>query len=69
MEREEILIKVIKQQAELFLLDAREFFPFGTCLGPHDEIIPIAAYMDDKDDRPKSQPLIEMLENSIQFIP
>ena len=66
MDREETLIKVIKQQAEIFLLAAREFFPFGTCLGPNDEIIPIAAYIDKKDDRPQSQPLIEMLENSLK---
>lgn len=65
MDNYERLIHAIKQQAEIFLLDAREFFPFGSCVGRENEIIPIAAYIDDKDDRPESQQLIEMLENGI----
>ncbi|WP_426670939.1 hypothetical protein ACPPVU_06840 [Mucilaginibacter sp. McL0603] len=66
MENTEILVKVIKQQAEVFLLDAGEFFPFGTCIGKDNAIIPIAACIEDENDRPESEPLIEMLENNIK---
>jgi hypothetical protein len=66
MDNDEILLKVIKQQAEIFLLDAGEFFPFGTCINKENKIIPTAAYLEDEDDRPESQPLIEMLEGSLK---
>jgi hypothetical protein len=66
MNSQEALISIIKQQAEIFLLDAQEFFPFGTCIGHDKEIIPIAAYIEDENDRPKSDPLIDTLESSIK---
>lgn len=61
-----ILVKVIKQQAEVFLLNAREFFPFGTYINSKNEIVPFSAYIEDVNDRPKSQPLIDMLERGIR---
>ena len=66
MDNYERLINIIKQQAEIFLLDAGEFFPFGICIGKNNEAIPIAAYIEDVNDRPESQPLIEMLEKGIE---
>lgn len=66
MDNTEILIKVIKQQAEVFLLDAREFFPFGTYINSENKVVPFSAYIEDADDRPESQPLIDLLEKTIQ---
>jgi hypothetical protein len=66
MDRIETLIRIIKQQAEVFLLDAGEFFPFGTYIGPEDNIVPFSVYIEDENDRPESQPLIEMLQTSIK---
>ena len=66
MEKEETLIKVIKQQAEIFLLDAREFFPFGTYIDNKNRVVPFSAYIEDENDRPESQPLIDMLERGIR---
>ena len=50
----------------MFLLDAGEFYPFGTYIGRENNIVPFSAYIEDENDRPKSQPLIEMLENGIK---
>jgi hypothetical protein len=66
MKETDLLIKVIKQQAEAFLLDAGEFFPFGTYINSKNEVVPFSAYIEDENDRPKSQPLIDMLEEGIQ---
>jgi hypothetical protein len=66
MESMEVLVKVIKQQAEVFLLDAGEFFPFGTCIGKDNAIMPIAVYIEDENDRPESKPMMEILENNIK---
>lgn len=66
MEIIERLIEVIKQQAEVFLLDAGEFFPFGTYINNKNQIVPFSAYIEDINDRPESQPLIDMLEKGIQ---
>jgi len=66
MHRIETLIKIIKQQAEAFLLDAGEFYPFGTSIGKEDQIIPIGAYIEAEDDRPESQPIIDLLHKSIR---
>ena len=41
----EKLISVVKQQAEAFLLDAREFYPFGTYINAKNEIVPVGAYL------------------------
>ena len=66
MEKEETLIKSIKQQAEVFLLDAREFFPFATYIDNKNGVVPFSAYIEDENDRSVSQPLIDMLERGIR---
>ena len=66
MDNDQILLNVIKQQAKIFLLDAGEFFPFATCIDKENKIIPTAAYLEDENDRPESQPLIDMLEGSLK---
>ena len=60
------LINVIKQQVELFILNAGEFYPFGSCIDKNDNIIPIGAYIEDENDRPPSLELISLLEKSIR---
>jgi hypothetical protein len=62
----EKLINGIKQQAEIFLLDAGEFFPFGSSIDINDNFIPIGAYLNDENDRPESLPLIAILEKGIR---
>lgn len=66
MEPIDILIRNIKLQAEIFLLDAHEFFPFDTYISSENEIVSLSAYIEDVDDRPESQPLIDMLERGIR---
>jgi hypothetical protein len=66
MEQTDLLIKVIKQQAEAFLLNAGEFFPFGTYINDKNEVVPYGVYIEDDNDRPQSQPLIDMLERGIR---
>ena len=66
MDKTEILIKIIKQQAEIFLLNMGEFFPFGTYIGQQNNIVPFSVYIEDEDDRPASQPLIELFEKNIK---
>jgi hypothetical protein len=67
MDKVETLIRYIKLQAEVFLLNAQEFFPYGTGIGKDNNIISIAAYIEDVNDRPESAPLIEMLERNIKI--
>ena len=59
------LTQAIKQQAELFLLDAGEFFPFGSSIGSDNQIITIGAYIEDENDRPASLEVMSLLERSI----
>ncbi|MGZ3999792.1 MAG: hypothetical protein ACXVIY_04160 [Mucilaginibacter sp.] len=66
MDNHERLINGLKQQAEAFLLDAREFFPFGTYIDNRNGVLPFSAYIEDANDRPESQPLIDMLERGIR---
>jgi hypothetical protein len=54
------LIDVVKQQAELFIVESGGFFPFGTCLNSLGEIKPIGAYLEGNDPAPSE--LIDMLE-------
>ncbi|HEY4325720.1 MAG TPA: hypothetical protein VGN20_17120 [Mucilaginibacter sp.] len=54
------LIEILKEQAQVFLLDAKEFYPFGTCINKENEIVPVSAYWEN--DNPPSQPLIDLLE-------
>jgi hypothetical protein len=62
MERIEKIVNILKQQAELFLLDAGEFFPFGSCVDFENKIIPVAAYFEN--DRPSSADVIALLEKT-----
>lgn len=59
------VINTLKLQAELFLLDAREFFPFGTYINEKDEIVPVGAYLEN--DRPPSLEVIELLEKAFNI--
>ena len=56
----EKLIDVLKPQAEVFLLDAKEFYPFGTYINMKDEIVPVGAYTGEE--HPPSQDVIDLLE-------
>lgn len=40
--------------------------PFGSYINSKNEIVPFSAYIEDVNDRPESQPLIDMLEKGIQ---
>ena len=66
MEKENInkIINSLKQQAELFLLDAGEFYPFGTYINMKNEIVPVGAYSEN--DRPLSSELIDLLEKGFK---
>jgi hypothetical protein len=58
------VVNLLKQQAEVFLLDAGEFYPFGTCINRENEIIPVAAKLEN--DRPSSLEVIDLLENAFK---
>ncbi len=60
----ERLIHVLKQQAELFLLDAKEFYPFGTYINMQNEIVPVGAYPGG--DHPRSSEVIDLLERGFK---
>lgn len=61
----EKLVDLIKQQAKIFLLDAGEFYAFGTAISNSDQIIPLAVYVANEPDKPESAPLIELLSAHI----
>jgi len=42
----EKLLPVIKEQACLFLLEAGEFYPFGTCIDQNDKFKPVSLYIE-----------------------
>lgn len=56
----EQLIDVVKQQAELFLLDAFEFYPFGSYISLENEIVPVGVSLEN--DFPTSAEVISSLE-------
>ncbi|MFD0766128.1 hypothetical protein ACFQZI_14790 [Mucilaginibacter lutimaris] len=60
MENVTKLVDVIKQQAELFIVEGGSFYPFGTCIDKLGEIKPIGAYLEGNDPSPSE--LISMLE-------
>ncbi|MGZ3755710.1 MAG: hypothetical protein ACXVAY_15780 [Mucilaginibacter sp.] len=62
----EKIIDIIQKQAEAFLLelDAKEFYPFGTCINDKDEIVPVGAYVEG--DHPLSQDVIDLLEKDFE---
>jgi len=55
--------EILKRQATLFLLDAGEFYPFGTCINSTDKVVPVGAYFEN--DHPLSQEVIELLEKGL----
>ena len=57
------LINFTKLQASEFLVNAGEFFPFGTYVNADGEIIPCGAWIEDENDRPQSDGLIKLLED------
>jgi hypothetical protein len=57
------VVEILKQQATLFLLDAGEFYPFGTCLNHSDNVVPVGVYFEN--DHPSSQEAIESLEKGL----
>ncbi|MCR8559494.1 hypothetical protein KXD93_17685 [Mucilaginibacter sp. BJC16-A38] len=60
----EIIIRVLKMQAEAFLLGAKEFYPFGTYINKTGEIVPVGAYLGS--DYSPSLPLIDLLEKDFK---
>ena len=64
MENLERIVNVLKQQAEAFLLSAKEFYPFGTYINYDGEIVPVGAYLEG--DFPPSLPLIDLLEKDFK---
>lgn len=60
----EKLINVSKTQAEAFVLDAGEFYPFGNYIDKEDKVKPLLIYLEN--DMPKSQDVIEVLEDSFK---
>ena len=60
----EKLITAIKEQVQIFLLDAGEFYPFGTCIDKKNQIRPVSAYLNN--DFPSSLELISMLEKRLK---
>jgi hypothetical protein len=56
----EKLIDAIKCQAEIFLLDAGEFYPFGTYIDNNNCVIPVGSYSES--DMPESQELIDLFD-------
>ncbi|OCX50828.1 hypothetical protein BEL04_19045 [Mucilaginibacter sp. PPCGB 2223] len=66
MKKEEQLLKNIKAQAQVYLLDASEFFPFGAGIDSQGNIQPFSAYLEHDNDRPDSLLLIDLLTKSIK---
>jgi hypothetical protein len=58
------LLDVTKKQAELFLIDAAEFYPFGTCINKENEVVPIGANLETE--HPSSIEVIDLLENAFK---
>lgn len=61
----EILINALKLQAEMFLKEFGEFFPFATAIGLNNEVIPISIYSEDE--KPESITVINELEKAIMY--
>jgi len=57
------LITIIRSQAELFLKEMGEFFPFGTYINGKGIIVPVGAFTEEEN--PASIDLINMLSNYI----
>jgi len=62
MKNADRLIKSIKDQAQIFLLDAGEFYPFGCCIDKMNQINSVGVYLEN--DNPSSSELILLLEKN-----
>lgn len=49
----------------MFMLEIGAFYPFATAINSNNEIVPIGAYIEDKNDTPASQDIINLLEKGI----
>ena len=58
------LVNSVKDQAQIFLLDAGEFYPFGCCIDKMNQLKPIGVYLEN--DNPSSSELISLLQKSIR---
>ena len=58
------LIDAIKKQAEVFLIDAGEFYPFGTCINKKREIIPVGTYLGNQ--HPSTIEVINLIEEAFK---
>jgi hypothetical protein len=54
---------ILFDQAKYFLLEAGEFYPFGTVLNQYHEIVPLGVYLDDE--HPSPQTVIGVLEREV----
>ncbi|MEX8546518.1 MAG: hypothetical protein V5804_02850 [Mucilaginibacter sp.] len=66
MEKFEQLFNNVKEQAQIYLLDSGEFFPFGVAIDTANNIKPLSSYLNEGNDRPSSLDLIDLLETYIQ---
>jgi hypothetical protein len=60
------LLDNIKMYAEAFLLDADEFYPFGSLIKTSGEIVPVAAYTEDENDMPPSDDVLKLLQSRLE---
>lgn len=60
----EKLIKVIKEQVQMFLLDAGEFYPFGSCIDENNKIKTVGVFFEDE--HPSSLEVISLLEKNMR---
>jgi hypothetical protein len=56
-----------KMYAEAFLLDAGEFYPFGTLINPSGEIVPLAGDVEAENDMPLSNDVLNVLQDYLEF--
>lgn len=59
------LKEILLHQAEYFLQQAREFFPFGAVINSDDSISPLGVYLEE--DRPESLKVIDELYKGITY--
>lgn len=58
------LITAIKEQAEIFILDAGEFYPFATYIDTDDKIVPLGVYLDN--DFPSVKDVLDALDDHLE---
>ncbi|MBD1366490.1 hypothetical protein IDJ77_21935 [Mucilaginibacter sp. ZT4R22] len=60
------LLDNIKMYAEAFLLDAAEFYPFGTLIKASGETVPLAGDIEAENDMPPSNDVLSVLQNYLE---